>query len=139
MLYPNDKSWLDANTAQTAIIFRWSSIIPQTQETINYRLQVYEILPAQTPLQALRSNQPILIQDMQRQTQYIWRPQLSFKDSSIHTFIWTVQTLDSEGIGISTNDENNQGRSDPRVFGICNAKGSGNAALCGEEYNWLQQ
>ena len=136
LLYPNDKAWLDANMAQTAITFRWSSIVPATQEAFTYRLQVYEILDDQTPMQALRSNQPILLTDLKRITQYIWQPQLSLKDSAIHTFIWTVQTLDDKGIPVTSSDESTQGRSEPRVFGICNKKAGGNAADCGEGYKW---
>lgn len=135
LLSPNDKTWLDANTAQTAIIFRWSSLVPATQEAAIYRLQVYEVLPAQTPLQALRSNQPILLTELGRITQYIWRPQLSFKDSANHVFIWTVQTLDSKGIPITSSDENNKGRSEPRIFGVCNKKTDG-IADCNTEYKW---
>jgi len=136
LLSPNEKGWLDANTAQTAIIFRWSNLTPVSQEPFTYRLQVYEILDAQTPMQALRSNQPILLTDVIRQTQYIWRPQSSFKDSSNHTFIWTIQTLDSKGIPVTSPDENTQGRSEPRVFGICNKKAGGNMADCGIGYDW---
>jgi len=135
LLSPNDKTWLDANMAQTAIIFRWSSLVPASQEPATYRLQVYEVLPAQTPMQALRSNQPILLTELRRITQYIWRPQLSFKDSANHVFIWTVQTLDSKGTPITTSDENNKGRSEPRVFGVCNKKIAG-VADCGAEYSW---
>lgn len=136
LLSPNDKDWLDANTAQTAITFRWSSLVPLSQETPTYRLQVYEVLSGQTTLQALRSNQPILLTEQKRITQYIWRPQLSFKDSALHIFIWTVQTLDSKGVPIITADENTQGRSEPRVFGICNKKASSNNADCGIGYDW---
>jgi hypothetical protein len=59
LLSPGDKNTLDANTVQTAIIFRWSSLIPISQDAPTYRLQVYEVQENQTPMQALRSNQPI--------------------------------------------------------------------------------
>jgi hypothetical protein len=137
LLSPNDKSWLDANSAQTAIIFRWSSLTPVSQEAPTYRLQVYEVMDAQTPMQALRSNQPILLTDLKRITQYIWRPQLPLKDSAAHVFIWTVQTLDSKGIPVTSPDENNQGRSEPRVFGVCNKKNKESGAPdCSAEYSW---
>jgi hypothetical protein len=71
-------------------------------------------------MQALRSNQPILDAEVRNTTQYFWQPQLSFKDTNGHVFIWTVQTLDAKGIPVSTVDETIQGRSEPRVFGVCN-------------------
>lgn len=137
LLTPADKFWIDANTAQTAITFRWSSLVPATQEATVYRLQVYEVKEAQTPMQALRANQPILITDLVRTTQYIWRPQLPLKDSVNHIFIWTVQTLDGKGIPITTPDANTQGRSEPRMFGVCNKKVlTGTATACGADYKW---
>jgi hypothetical protein len=136
LLYPADKTWLDANTAQTAITFRWSNLIPVSQEAPTYRIQVYEVFTGQTTLQALRSNQPILLIEQKRTTQYIWRPQLSFKDSLLHVFVWTLQTLDSRGIPVSAGDQNTQGRSEPRAFGICNKRAGKNIADCGADYKW---
>jgi hypothetical protein len=118
LLSPNDKTWLNANSAQTAITFRWSNTIPTSFENTIYRLQVYQILEGQSPMQALRSNQPILLTDVNRSTQYIWRPQLALRDSTGHQFIWTVQTLDAKGFPFATQDSNNQGLSEPRIFGV---------------------
>lgn len=122
LLSPMDNTELDANTAQTAIIFRWSSLVPLVQDVVTYRLQAFEILNDQTPMQAFRANQPILLVDVNRATQYIWRPQLSFKDSANHAFIWTVQTLDGKGVPVSSPQENSQGRSEPASFKVVNLK-----------------
>ncbi len=135
LLSPVDKSWLDPNTSQTAITFRWSSLVPLSQERTTYRLQVFEILNNQTPMQALRSNQPILDTYVDRTTQYIWRPNMDIKNAMYNTFIWTVQTLDYKGEPVSVQDQNSQGRSEPRVFGICKDQGV-DKTKCGEGYNW---
>ncbi|WP_255069722.1 hypothetical protein [Lacihabitans sp. LS3-19] len=135
LLSPVDKSWLDPNTAQSAIQFRWSSLVPLSQEKTTYRLQVFEILNNQTPMQALRSNQPILDTYVDRTTQYIWRPNMNIKNAMYNTFIWTVQTLDYKGEPVSIQDQNSQGRSEPRVFGICQDQGM-DKTKCGEGYNW---
>jgi hypothetical protein len=120
LLTPADKTWLDANTAQSVIAFRWSSLVPMSKDPVVYRLQIFEVFDNQQPMQALRSNQPILDAEVRNTTQYFWQPQLSFKDTNGHVFIWTVQTLDAKGIPVSTVDETIQGRSEPRVFGVCN-------------------
>jgi len=120
LLSPNDNDSLDANIAQSVIIFRWSSIVPQPKESVIYRLQVFEVLYDQKPVQALRSNMPILNVEIRNTSQYFWRPQLSLKDSIAHVFIWTVQTLDSKGEPFPATDGNNLGRSEPRVFGVSN-------------------
>lgn len=119
LLFPVDKTWLDAATAKSVITFRWSSIVPRTKEYVTYRLQVFEVKADQRPMQALRSNMPVLSVDVLN-TQYIWRPQLNFNEAEGTVFIWTIQTIDMKGNPITTSDGYNLGWSEPRVFGVCN-------------------
>ena len=128
---PVDKTWLDAATAKSVITFRWSSLVPRMQDHVTYRLQVYEVKDNQLPMQALRSNMPVLSVDVVN-TQYIWRPQLDFSRLEGYVFIWTIQTLDGKGNPVSTSDALNLGWSEPQVFGVCNkAKGVNPEEDCG--------
>lgn len=126
LMVPADGAQLDALVAQSLITFRWTGLIPNTSELPTYRVQVFEILPGQTPMQAFRGNYPILDETALRgTTQYIWRTSLPMLDDTAnHKFIWTVQTLDMEGHPIPSNDMNNQGRSEPAVFTIINQMGT---------------
>ena len=131
LLTPVDKTWLDAATAKSVITFRWSSLVPRMQDHVTYRLQVYEVKDNQLPMQALRSNMPLLSVDVVN-TQYIWRPQLDFSRLEGYVFIWTIQTLDGKGNPVSTSDALNLGWSEPQVFGVCNkAKGVNPEEDCG--------
>lgn len=78
LMKPYNEEILDGKKAQTAIIFRWTPVTPRLTDPVTYRIQVFEILEHQTPMQALRANQPLLDQQVVGVTQYIWRPQLSF-------------------------------------------------------------
>jgi len=78
LMKPYDGEILDGKIAQTAITFRWTPVTPRTPNPVTYRIQVFEILEHQTPVQALRANQPLLDQQIMGTTQYIWRPQLDF-------------------------------------------------------------
>ena len=78
LMKPYNEEILDGKKAQTAIIFRWTPVTPRTTDPVTYRIQVFEILEHQTPMQALRANQPLLDKEVVSATQYIWRPQLSF-------------------------------------------------------------
>jgi len=118
LLTPADKTWLDANTAQIAIIFRWSGLVPSALQSVSYQLEVYEVQDGQLPVQAMRSNQPTLVTTLRNTTQYIWQPNLNLKDTAGHVFIWTVQTLDEKRGPIETTDANAKGRSEPRIFGV---------------------
>lgn len=84
-MMPANEEVIEAEKAQTAIIFRWTPITPRPAELIKYIVTIFEVLDKQTPMQALRSNQPLLTKEIIGTTQYIWQPQLSF----IKTKIWT--------------------------------------------------
>jgi hypothetical protein len=121
-IFPNDGAELDAHVASNIITFRWTRLTPVLQEIPRYRVQVFEVYNFQTPMQALRSNTPVLDAEATRgATQYIWRSNLSMMDTGANRrFIWTLQTLDFNGAPIPTIDVNQQGRSEPAVFTIIN-------------------
>lgn len=107
---------IDVKTASTVIIFRWTPLIPRTAEQVYYRIQVFEILPFQQPLQALRANYPLLDKELRNTTQFIWRPQLALATDSLpKRFIWSIQALDSNHQPVGT-DNNPEARSEPYVF-----------------------
>ena len=122
LIQPSNDAELDAHIAQGVIIFRWTSLVPLSQERPTYLVQVFEVLPGQSPMQAFRSNMPILNKaSTTGLNQYTWRPNLSMLDSLANKqFIWTVQTLDFKGEPFASNDANVQGRSEPAVFNIVN-------------------
>lgn len=121
LVMPANNTVLNKTTAQTAITFRWTPMSPadQTGQPV-YRLQLFEVLAYQEPLQALRGNQPILDVRLRGVTQYIWRPGLIFhtNDSLAVKYIWIIQTLDSNGLPVSQTDGNGESRSEPLVFTI---------------------
>ena len=125
LMQPANEAKLDAHIAQNMITFRWTSLVPASIEQTFYRVQVFEILPGQTPMQALRGNQPILDEPASRgMTQYIWRPNLPMLDSTAnHKFIWTIQSMDAKGMPVPSMDMTTQGRSEPAVFTIVNQTG----------------
>jgi hypothetical protein len=75
-MMPANETILDIEKAKAAITFRWTPVAPRPAEMLTYRVTVFEILSNQTPMQALRSNQPLLTKDIVGTTQYIWQPQL---------------------------------------------------------------
>ena len=75
-MMPASEMVLDIEKAKAAITFRWTPVAPRPSEALTYRVTVFEVLPQQTPMQALRSNQPLLKHDVIGTTQYIWQPQL---------------------------------------------------------------
>ena len=117
LMKPYNEELLDPKKAQTAILFRWSPVVPAQTSPVTYRIQVFEVLNNQSPVQALRSNQPLLDKELLAVTQYIWQPQLTFVNEK-SKFIWTIQSLDKDQKPINQTDGNGEGRSEPIVFFI---------------------
>ena len=124
LVSPAKEAELDAHIAQNTILFRWTNLVPSSQELPVFRIQIFEILPGQTPMQAFRGNRPLVNEQVLKgTTQYIWRPNLPMLDSTANqNFIWTIQTFDSKGFPILTSDITIQGRSEPATFSIVNQK-----------------
>lgn len=124
LIIPNNNAELNKIVAQTAITFRWTPLTPITTAPPYYRIQVFEILAHQKPVQALRSNQPVLDEVVRAITQYIWQPRLSFiaSDTLPLKFIWTIQTLDANKLPVLQTDGNGESRSEPFVFSISTKK-----------------
>ncbi len=122
LVMPINNSVLPLLIAQTAITFRWTPLTPIGQIVPTYRIQVFEILSNQKPVQALRSNQPVLDLKVTGITQYIWQPRLGFNsaDTIPLKFIWTIQTLDSRSEPVIKTDGNGESRSEPFIFTIKN-------------------
>ena len=122
LMKPYNEEVLEGKIAQTAITFRWTPVVPRQTSPVTYRLQVFEVMPTQSPVQALRSNQPLLDKEILAATQYIWQPQLSFLTSTdsttkkAPTFIWTIQSLDKDKKPVTQTDGNGEGRSEPLIF-----------------------
>ncbi len=141
---PANETILELDKAKTTITFRWTPVAPRPTTPVTYRILVFEILQNQTPMQALRSNQPVLVKDIVGTTQYIWQHQLALMpccrggdldgdgaDKAIATdstsiingvnaygFTWTLQTFDQLGRPFGDGNINGDAISEPSVFFI---------------------
>jgi hypothetical protein len=73
LITPNNQI-LNYQNANTSLTFRWTPLIPRPTTPVTYKLLVFEVLPGQKQMQALRSNQPIASILVKNTTQYIWQP-----------------------------------------------------------------
>ncbi len=116
LIAPANEAILNEASAQTAIVFRWTPLVPRPREPAVYTVLVFEILDGQTPMQALRSNQPILNADVRDVTQYIWRPQLGMAEEGRNKFIWTIKSTDGQGTPYTGESISGDAVSEPYTF-----------------------
>jgi hypothetical protein len=74
LMKPYNEEVLDYEIAKTTIIFRWTPVVPKPKALVNYKILVFEVLENQNPVQAMRSNFPVLSAEVRGVTQYIWQP-----------------------------------------------------------------
>lgn len=130
LMTPHSEQVMDAVQSQTSITFRWTPLVPTPQFVATYKIMVFEVLQDQSPMQALRSNMPILSQEVRGTTQYIWQPQgiLNLNPSDEQgnlqqkKLVWTVQTFDNQEQPILEGNVNGDGVSEPLFFFIANKK-----------------
>lgn len=145
---PLNDDVLDAQKAQTAITFRWTPLAPRPAQQVKYIVKVFEVLERQTPMQALRSNQPLVSREVIGTTQFIWQPQLAFMqnggdaghlvstaDSIAATrYIWTIQTTDLQDVPFGDGNVNGDGISEPNVFTIIRDKRKDKSGMPARQY-----
>ncbi|MGE3799766.1 MAG: carboxypeptidase regulatory-like domain-containing protein [Candidatus Kapaibacterium sp.] len=99
LTFPADKAVL----AKTAIpTFKWIPVTPNPSFPLRYRLMVFEVKSGQTPIQAFKTNQPIISRYAEVHNQMLWPHDVPFPGTISH-FVWTVRAV----------DENNQPVGDP--------------------------
>lgn len=135
LIAPANEQVLDMHKAKSVITFRWTPLTPSMGQSVaSYRVQIWRVLPNQTPMQTMRSTPPIEDRLMKGTTQFIWQPRLSMMDEDpveTNQFIWMVQTLDEMGMPVETTDSSMNGYSQPSTFTV--AKHTNNAKVVTNE------
>lgn len=124
LMQPADGRELEVHQANSYVIFRWTPLTPAVpQAAATYRIQIWQVLSGQTPMQSFRSTPPIEDRLIKGTTQFIWQPRLNMiapEFAGTNQFIWTIQTLDEKDMPMETSDPAADGRSQPFVFYIVN-------------------
>lgn len=91
--------------------FQWTPVIVPPTYNINYSMKVVELLPGQTPAQALSANYPHYINNLINTNSFTY-PIDALPLESGKTYVWQIQALDQFGFPPAQND----GRSEIFTF-----------------------
>lgn len=77
------------------LTFRWTPLVPKPNGSVKYRLKVWQLMEGQNGTQAMRSNQPIIIKDVDNITEITVANIYTgpCKPPYMCDFIWEVQVL----------------------------------------------
>lgn len=74
--------------------FMWSPVVPNRGFVPTVRLQVYEILPGQDEVDAVRSNPAIVSEEVRQQAWWIWDPSaIALAPGDSMQYVWQVTAL----------------------------------------------
>ena len=104
--FPTDKKQFTPDEAKGNLTFRWTPCLPKPQGPVTYRLKVWQLMQGQNGTQAMRSNQPIIVKDVDNITQAAVTGIYTgpCKPPYMCDFIWEVQAMNKSGILIGESE-----------------------------------
>lgn len=110
---PDNGRSFSADEARQPITFRWTPVVPKPQVPVTYRLKVWQLMQGQTGTQAMRSNQPIIVKDVDNFTETTVNGLYTgpCRPPYLCDFIWSVEVINNNGTSISSGSVSN-----PTVF-----------------------
>ena len=111
----NGKVFTEAELSRP-VTFRWTPLVPKPQQPVTYRLKVWQLMQGQSSTEAMRTNQPIVVKDVDNITQAVVNGIYNgpCKPPYLCDFVWQVQALTREGKPIGKNE----GKSDSYTFKV---------------------
>ena len=117
-LFPEDKKTFTIDEAKKPITFRWTPVTPKPQESVTYRLKVWQLMQGQTGSQAMRTNNPIVTKDVDNLTEATVSNIYTgpCKPPYLCDFIWNVEAMTRQA-GAAPKMI---GTSEPTIFAVNN-------------------
>lgn len=96
------------------VIFRWTPIVPKPQESVTYRLKVWQLMQGQNGSQAMKTNKPIVTKDVidisEATIGNIYTGPC--KPPYLCDFIWSVETITKSNTNSGTSGGSESGAID---------------------------
>lgn len=86
------------------VTFRWTPVVPKPQESVTYRLKVWQLMQGQNGTQAMRTNQPIVTKDVDNITQVTVNDLYTgpCRPPYLCDFVWSVEAVSKVEIKTDT-------------------------------------
>jgi hypothetical protein len=68
-VFPEDKKSFTIEEAKKPVTFKWTELVPKPTEPVTYRLKVWQLMQGQNGSQAMKTNKPIVIKDVDNITE----------------------------------------------------------------------
>ncbi len=104
LILPTNKSSFQQDVFKKAFTFRWTPLLPKSNDKIIYRLRLWQTNTNSAPEQITRSNNPVLEKDIENNTMFALTGAAFDVCPPYCYYLWNVQTTDKEGKPIGPNN-----------------------------------
>jgi hypothetical protein len=106
---PSDQKVFSETEGKQPLTFRWTPCLPKPRFQVIYKLKVWQVMEGQNGTSAMKTNQPVIDEEVKDQTQYNYRKGWDgvVKGGSKISFVWNIEAVDAQG----------------KVFGVSEATG----------------
>ena len=96
---PTNERQFKEEEIKVPITFKWTPILPKPKGGITYRLKVWQLMQGQNGAAAMRSNEPVLIKEVDNLTQAVISNIYTgpCKPPYLCDFVWAVQAINRDG------------------------------------------
>lgn len=103
---PANQKAFSETEAKKPLTFRWTPLLPKPRFQVIYKLKVWQVEQGQNALQAMKTTQPFIEEEVKDQTQYNYRKGWdgTVKGGSKISFVWDVEVIDPQGNKLATSE-----------------------------------
>ena len=103
---PADKKTFTENEIKAPLTFRWTPLVPKPRDNVIYKLRVWQLMQGQNSTAAIKTNQPVIEEEIKDQTQFVYRKGWDgvVKGGTKRSLVWSVETLNSQGSKLATSE-----------------------------------
>ncbi len=105
-IYPDNEKQFKEAELKSAIIFRWTPLVPKPKEQVTYRLKVWQLMQGQNGINAMKANTPIVEKEVANITQAVVTNLYTgpCKPPYLCNYVWQVQAVNKDGKPMGSNE-----------------------------------
>ena len=103
---PANQKVLSETEAKKPLTFRWTPCLPKPRFQVIYKLKVWQVEQGLNAVQAMKTAQPFIEEEVKDQTQFAYRKGWdgTVKGGSKISFVWDVEVIDPQGNKLATSE-----------------------------------
>ena len=106
LILPSNETQFSDKEIKKPITFRWTPVVPKPNESVTYKLRVWQLMQGQNATQAIKANSPLIEKEIKDLTQanIVGIYTGPCKPPYMCDFVWNVQAISNDGKSLGNNN-----------------------------------